>query len=183
MNYGMRFLSFLFEEKKLKECGLVGKSESTDDWLNIKYPKWQNVPVPLGYKSPLDMPPELGSPVKALERSKAEHEGILTRMLSMYSPTLLDSTPNQLVNFPNHPDHNFFIWANPNLIVHRFDKGLKSWQIKYSAEEHMDEFLGQYGTNELEDLSYIDTRVDALLPATPLAEHESSSLSKDLIPL
>ena len=31
MSYGMRSLSFLLEEKKLKECGLVGKSESTDD--------------------------------------------------------------------------------------------------------------------------------------------------------
>ena len=45
----MRSLNYLLEEKKLKECGLVGKSESTDDWYYIKYSKWDDVPVPYNY--------------------------------------------------------------------------------------------------------------------------------------
>lgn len=101
----MRSLKYLLEETKLKECGLVGKTESTDDWLAIKYPKWQDVPVPLGYKSPLDMPPELGSLIKTPKRTRSEHEGILNRMFSMYSPTLLEKTPNKLISFPHLPDH------------------------------------------------------------------------------
>ena len=31
MLYGMRSLNYLLEEQKLKECGLVGEEESTDD--------------------------------------------------------------------------------------------------------------------------------------------------------
>lgn len=31
MNYEMRSLSFLLEEKKLRECGLVGETEFMDD--------------------------------------------------------------------------------------------------------------------------------------------------------
>ena len=89
----------------------------------------------------------------------------------MYSPTLLNTTPHQLVSFPKNPDHNFYIWANPDLIVHRFDKGPRSWQVKYSTEEHMDKPLDQYGTNELEDFSHIDVRVEDLPLAIPLAEH------------
>lgn len=134
----MRSLSFLLEEKKLRECGLVGETEFIDDWLNVKYSKWQSVPVPLVYKSPLDRPLEFKSLVKAPKISYVEHEGIVKHMLSMYSSTLLNAQPNQLVSFPRHPDHNLFIWANPDLLVHRFDDGLRSFQIKYSAEEYME---------------------------------------------
>ena len=49
MNYGMRSLSFLLEEKKFRECGLVGETEFTGDWLIPKYSKWQSVLVPYGY--------------------------------------------------------------------------------------------------------------------------------------
>ena len=71
-------------------------------------------------------------------------------MLSMYSPTLLETIPNKLISFPHHPDHNFFVWANPDLVVHKYDSGLKSWHVKYSVKERMEEYLDQYGTNELE---------------------------------
>ena len=93
-------------------------------------------------------------------------------MLNMYSPTLLASTPNQLVSCPWLTDHNFFIWANPDFVVHRYDRGLKSWQIKLSTEEHMDEYLEQYGTNEMLDLSGINPRIDDLPLATQLVVPE-----------
>ena len=54
LNYGKRSLKYLLEEKKLKECGLLGKNESTDDRPN-KYSDWQDVPVPPDYKSPQNM--------------------------------------------------------------------------------------------------------------------------------
>lgn len=171
MHFGMRSLSYLLEEKKLQECGLVGENESTDDWLIPKFVKWESVHVPHRYMSPSERPPILGSPVRASERSRAEDEGILTRMLDMYSPTLLNTTPYKLGSFPKYPDHNFFIWANPDFIVHRFDEGLRSWQVKYSTEEHMDEPLDQYDTNDFEELSHIDVRVDDLPLAIFLAEH------------
>lgn len=141
LDYGKRSLKYLLEETKLKECGLLGKNESTNDGLTNKYTKWQDVPVPSSYKSPLSMPPMVGFPVQAPERLQSEHEGIITCMLSMYSPTLLKTIPNKLISFPHHPDHNFFVWANPDLVVHKYDSVLKSWQVKYSAEEHMDEYL------------------------------------------
>ena len=176
LNYGKRSLKYLLEEKKLKECGLLGENESTDDRHN-KYYDWTDVSVPSNYKSPLNTTPVLGSPVQAPERTQSEHEGILARMLSMYSPTLLETIPNKLVSFPQHTDHNFFIWANPDFIVHKYDSGLKSWQIKYSAEEHMDEYIDQYGMNEFKDLSHIDLRIDDLPLATSLAEPEQTSFS------
>ena len=58
------------------------------------------------------------------------------------------------------PDHNLFIWANPDLIVHRYDSGLKSWQVMYSSYEIMDEYLDQYGTNEYKDFSNLTISVD-----------------------
>ena len=176
LDYGKKSLKYLLEEKKLKDCGLFGKNESTDDGPN-KYSEWQDVLVPSNYKSPLSTTPVLGSPVYAPEWTQSEHEGILARMLSMYSPTLLETIPNKLISFPRHPDHNFFVWANPDLVVHKYDSGLKSWQIKYSAEEHMDEYLDQYGTNELEDFSHLDLRVEDLVQTSTLAEPEPASPS------
>ena len=65
MCFGLRSLKFLLEEKKLQECGLLGKDESTGDWLIPKFVKSDNVPRLRGYRSPLDTSPILGSPVKA----------------------------------------------------------------------------------------------------------------------
>ena len=96
----------------------------------------------------------------------------MNRMLSMYSLTLLNTQPNQLVSFPKHPDHNFFIWANPDFLVHRFDEGLRSFQIKYSTKEYMERPFDQYGTDEFEDMSHVDAKIDDLPPAKPLAEHD-----------
>ena len=52
MRYGMKSLNYLLEEKKLKECGLIGEKESTDDGYYKKYAKWDEVPVPSNYVSP-----------------------------------------------------------------------------------------------------------------------------------
>ena len=52
MSYGMRSLNFLLEEKKLKECDLLGKKETTNDSYYLKYAQWTNVPAPLT-KTPL----------------------------------------------------------------------------------------------------------------------------------
>ena len=49
MRFGMRSLSYLMEEKKLQECGLVGENDSTDDGLIPKYVKWNDVPMPCHY--------------------------------------------------------------------------------------------------------------------------------------
>lgn len=152
------------------------RKKFTDDGPN-KYSEWRDVPVPLNYKSFLSEPPMLGSPVKAPERSQSEHEGILSRILGMYSPSFLRKTPNKLVSFPNNPDHNFIIRASPDLLVHRYDSGLKSWQVKYSTEEHMDDYLEQYGTNDLEDFSHLDPRVEDLVSTSILAEPKSASPS------
>ena len=46
MLFGMRSPSYLLEERKLQECGLVVKNESTDDWLIVKDVKCDIVPVP-----------------------------------------------------------------------------------------------------------------------------------------
>lgn len=99
MHFGMRSLSYLLEEKKLQECGLLGENESTDDWLIPKFVKWDSVPLPHRYLFHSEKPPILRSPTKAPKRSHAEEEGIMKNMLSMYSPTLLITTPNQLVIF------------------------------------------------------------------------------------
>ena len=159
LDYGKRSLKYLLEESKLRDCGLVGKNEYTDDTPN-KYSDWRDVPVPRSYKSPSSMPPLLGSPAKTPQRTQSEHEGIIDRMYKMYSPTLLSSCRNQLVSCPWLPDHNLFIWANPDLIVHRYDRGLKSWQVMYSSYEIMDGYLDQYGTNEYKDFSNLTISVD-----------------------
>ena len=150
LHYGKRSLKYLLEESKLRDCGLVGKKEFTDDGPN-KYSDWRDVPVPRSYRSPLSEPPVLGSPVKTPQRTQSEHKGIIDSMYNMYSPTLLGTCRNQLVSCPWLADHNFFIWANPDLIVHRYEEGLKSWQIMYSSYEHTNEYLDQYGTNQYKD--------------------------------
>ena len=66
--YGKRSLKYLLEETKLKECGLLGENESTDDGDN-KYSDWRDVPVPKSFVSPLNIAPVLGSPVRAPERT------------------------------------------------------------------------------------------------------------------
>ena len=108
----------------------MGETESTDEW-DCKYVDWRDVPVPKNYVSPIDEPPVLGSPVKTPMRTRSEHEGILDRMYNMYSPTLLDTRRDRLRYFPRNPDHSFYIWGNPDNIVHRNDAGLKIWQVMY----------------------------------------------------
>ena len=88
LHRGKRSLRYLLEENKLRDCGLVGLSEYTDDGFN-KYTDWRDVPVSRSYLSPSSEPAVLGSPVKTPERTQSEHEGIIDHMYSMYSPTLL----------------------------------------------------------------------------------------------
>ena len=157
----MRSLRFFLKEKKLKDCDLLGETESTDDWER-KYVDWRDVLVPKNYVSPTDEPPVLGSPVKTPVRTRSEHEGILDRMYCMYSPTLLDTRRDRLIYFPRNPDHSFYIWGNPDSIVHRNDAGVKSWQVMYSCYEISEEYLDQYGTNIYRDLSHLTSSVDEL---------------------
>ena len=88
LHYGKRSLKYLLEESWLRDCGLVGKNEYTDDGPN-KYSDWREVPVPRSYKSPSSEPPLLGSPVKTPQRTRSEDEGMIERLYKMYSPTLL----------------------------------------------------------------------------------------------
>ena len=127
MSYGVKSLSYLLEEKKLWSCSLLGEKEYTYDSFHIKYSKWLNVPVPHIHLSPLDEPPVFRSLVKAPKRIRAEEESIENRMLSMYSPTMLRTQPSQLINFPHYLDNHFFIWPNPDLLVHRFYSCLQSF--------------------------------------------------------
>ena len=82
LDYGKRSLKYLLEESKLRDCGVVGKKEFTDDGPH-KYFDWRDVPVPKSYKSPSSHPPMLGSPVKIPERTQSEHEGIIDCMYSI----------------------------------------------------------------------------------------------------
>ena len=45
--YGKRSLKYLLDERNLKECGLLGETESTDD--GPKCSGWREVPVPKSY--------------------------------------------------------------------------------------------------------------------------------------
>ena len=106
----------------------------------------------------------------------------------MYSPTLLNTHPNQLVRFLRHPYHNFFVRANPDYIVHKFEEGLKSWQIMYSSFEHIEEYLSQYRPNEYKDFSNLTISIDDLpltilkpkpgLEFYPLSEPDFDSASR-----
>ena len=101
LHRGNRSLRFLLNEDRLRDCGLVGLNEHTDDGFN-KYIDWKDVPVPKSYLSPSSEPALLGSPVKTPERTRSEHEGILDRMYNMYSPTLLDTRPLHIQTIPLH---------------------------------------------------------------------------------
>ena len=156
LSYGKRSLRYLLEETKLRDCDLLGGKESTDDGDN-KFLDWQDVPLPRKYISPKDTTPVLGSPVQSPKRTRSEHEGIIDRMYRMYSSTLLNTHPNQLVSCPKYPHLNFFRWANPDYIVHRYEEGLRRWQIMYSSTDVTDNFLDQYGTNmdKIRDLCHL----------------------------
>ena len=164
LHRGKRSLKFLLNEDRLRDCDLVGLNEYTDDGFN-KYIDWKDVPVPKSYKSPLSEPALLGSPVETPERTQSEHEGILDRMYNMYSPTLLDTRRDRLIYFPRNPDHSFYVWRNPDQIVHRNDAGLKRWQIMYSCHEIYEGYLNQYGSNQPLDMSQLTSSIEELPPA------------------
>ena len=109
-------------------------------------------------------------------------------MYNMYSPTLLDTRPNRLICFLRHLDRNFYVWGDPDNIVHRNDAGLKSWKIMYSCYEHIEEYLSQYGTNEYKDFTNLTISIDDLpstilepepgLESQPLSEPDLDSASR-----
>ena len=118
MSYGMRSLNFLLEEQKLKDCGLLGKKETVDDAYYLKYVKWTDVPAPHS-RTP---PPRLASdphPSASLVEKPSEQEGIEYCTRCSWSPTLLRTEPNMLIDFPKNPDFNFMTWANVDFVVHR----------------------------------------------------------------
>lgn len=143
MEYGERSLRFLLEEGKLRRCGLLGKTGSTDDWLFAKYPRWQQVSVPRKFQRP-----KLVSPVKASKRSLFEGAGA-----------------------GNHLPDNSSIRANPNLAIHRFDRCPSSSQIKYNTDEIIKMPIDQYGSNELEELSHIRIGIDSCPLSLHVPEH------------
>ena len=134
MRYGLRSLNFLLEEKKLWECGLLGETEYTDDSNYMKYSKWDDVPVPRSYVDPTVGPLEFQSPNPAslINRTFAEQEGMDHCTMSLWSPTPLRTKPSQLVHFPRCSDHR----PNVDLLVHRNGSKLRSFEIRYSTDEH-----------------------------------------------
>ena len=75
MSYRMWSLNFLLEEEKLRDFGLLGKSETTNDAYYPKYVKWTDVPA-LHSKTP---PPRLvfdPRPSANLVEKPTEQEGI-----------------------------------------------------------------------------------------------------------
>ena len=138
MRFGMRSLNYLLEEEKRLECDLVGAKEYTNNDYYKKYSKWDDVPVPRNYVDPAAGPLEFNSPVstKSLKRTATEQEGMDRRTMNLWSPTLLRIEPSQLVNIPRCPYHNFLIWANVDLYVHRYDSILRSVRIKYNTDEY-----------------------------------------------
>lgn len=196
MSYGMRSLNFLLEEQKLRECGLLGEKESTNDSYYTKYAQWTDFPAPRaktsvpGWKTvphvdsvaaffPEDLESHSPPPTILVKRTPVEQEGMDYRTRRLWSPTLYRIEPNQLVYFPRNSDHNFMIWANVDLLVHRNDSKLRSFEIRYSTEEHWEWACYQYGTNEYKDLSNLSPSIDCLppIPSVELASEHSPSLT------
>ena len=69
------------------------------------------------------------------------------------------------------------MWPNPDLLVHRFDSGLKSFQIKYKNEEHMERAFHQYRTKDFEDLSHVTFNIENFPPAKLVSEHDTEQNS------
>lgn len=159
----MRSRYFLLEEQKLKECDLLGKNESTDDSYYLKYVKWTDVQAPHTKTPParLALDPY---PSASLADKPAEPEGIEYCMRCSWSPTLLHTKPNLLMDFPDNPDFNFITWANVDFIVHRNNSLLKSFQIMYSLNECWEWAGYQYGTNDYRDFSNLSPSIECLPP-------------------
>lgn len=143
MEYGERSVGFLLEEGKLRKCGLLGKTESTDDWLFPNYPHWEQVPVPCKLQRA-----KLVSPSRALKKSLSEGA----------------STEHQ-------SSGNFSTRPNPNPVTHRPEQRPRSPQVKYSTDETVEISIDQYGSNELEDLSQIKIGVGSSLSLSSASDH------------
>ena len=171
MPYGMGSLGFLLEEKKLRECGLLDEYETTDDDYHPKYGKWTEVPAPIVKTSPpridSDTHPSPSQEVRPVERKDVEYwQGY------DWSPTLLRIEPNMLVSFEKNPEFNFWSRANVDLIVHRNDSWLRSYNIMYSINESCEWVGYQYGTKENRDFSEV----------YPTVVHLAQYVSPELIP-
>lgn len=171
MSYGTRSLGILLKEKKLRQCRLLGENETTDDDYHPKYGKWTEVPAPLA-KTP---PPRIESDTCPSPSQKArpiEKEGTEYCQGCDWSPILLQTEPNMLISFEKNPDFNFLTLANVDLIVHRNDSWLRSYNIMYSVNESLEWVGYQYGTNDYRDFSNI----------CPTIERPARSVLLELIP-
>ena len=118
--YGRRSLSYLLHEDKLRACGLLGEGQSTSDWSNRKYGRWEEVPQPTNILPPrrerkASLPIRSRSPRSGNEAndeaSSSDSGGGKTLPTSrMWSPTLLKHRPNRLVSCPQNRYH-FYIWS------------------------------------------------------------------------
>lgn len=77
-----------------------------------------------------------------------------------------------LISFEKNPDIDFLIWANVDLIVHKNDSWLMSYNIMYSVNESWEWVGYQYGTNDHRDFSNISST----------AERPARSVSLELMP-
>ena len=143
MEYGERSVRFLLEEGKLRKCGLLGKDESTDDWLFAKYSRWQQVPLPRKVRRT-----RLISPARASNRSLPEDAGIKNRFTGNSS-----SQPH----------------INP--ATRRPKQRPRSRVIKYSTDESVEMSIDQYGSNDLVDFSHIMTNIGSRLPLLSIPEY------------
>lgn len=134
MSYGMRSLSFLLEEKKLRECGLLGENETTGNDYHPKYGKWTEVPAPI-MKTPPQRIDSDTHPSPSQEVRLAKKEGMEYCQGCAWFLTLLRAEPSMLVSFPKNLEFNFLTWANVDLIVHRNDSSLRSYNVMYSVND------------------------------------------------
>ena len=143
MEYGERSVRFLLEEGKLRKCGLLGKDESTDDWLFVKYSRWQQVPLPGKVRRT-----RLISPARASNRPLPEDAGI-----------------------KNQSPGNSSAQPHPNPATRRPKQRPRSRVIKYSTDESAEMSIDQYGSNELADFSNINISIGSCLPSLSVPEH------------
>ena len=142
--YGRRSLSYLLHEDRLRACGLMGEGQSTSDWSNKKYERWEEVPQPTNILPPRrearpSLParprsPRSGNEANDEASSSDSGEGKVLTTLRMWSPTLLKHKPNRLVSCPRDRYH-FYIWSWVDSCVHRFDRGLEKYDTMYTTDE------------------------------------------------
>ncbi|XP_062082319.1 uncharacterized protein LOC133788744 [Humulus lupulus] len=182
--YDRRSLSYLLHEDKLRACGLLGKDQSTSDWSNKKYDRWELVPLPTGILPPRrevrppppvrQRSPQLGNEANdEASGSGSDEQGTVILSSNMWSPSLLKHKPNRLVLCEDDRNY-FYVWSWVDERVHRFDSWLGKYDIMYSLNEVWNGIAVQYGTNNYRDLSRLTS---TYREGTPLASSEDGGIS------